>query len=196
MFTARKKIQPSIKGRKVTPFEQQVAQALFDLEANSSELKTELRELHILAAKEVTTADGAKSIVIFVPFTLLKSFHRIQTRLVRELEKKFSGRHVVIVAQRRILRKPGKNNRKSLQKRPRSRTLTAVHDAVLEDVVYPTEIVGKRTRVRLDGSRLLKVYLDRKDQQNTEYKLDTFATVYRKLTGKQVVFQYPPQQQE
>jgi small subunit ribosomal protein S7e len=29
------------------------------------------------------------AIVVFVPFKLLKAFHRIQQRLVRELEKKF-----------------------------------------------------------------------------------------------------------
>ena len=38
-----------------------------------------------------------------------------------------------------------------------SRTLTAVHDAVLQDLVFPAEIVGKRIRVKLDGSRLIKV---------------------------------------
>ena len=39
-----------------------------------------------------------------------------------------------------------------------SRTLTAVHDSILEDLVYPAEIVGRRTRVRLDCTRLIKVY--------------------------------------
>ena len=40
-----------------------------------------------------------------------------------------------------------------------SRTLTAVHDAILEELVYPSEIVGKRTRVKLDGSKLIKVWV-------------------------------------
>jgi len=35
--------------------------------------------------------------------------------------------------------------------------LTAVHDAILEDLVFPSEIVGKRTRVKMDGSRLIIV---------------------------------------
>ena len=77
-------------------------------------------------------------------------------RLTRELEKKFSDRHVVFVAQRRILRKPTRSSRVK-QKRPRSRTLTNVHEKILEDLVFPTEIVGKRTRVNQDGSKLLKV---------------------------------------
>jgi len=41
--------------------------------------------------------------------------------------------------------------------RPRSRTLTTVHDGILEDVVYPAEIVGKRVRYHLDGAKVMKV---------------------------------------
>lgn len=78
--------------------------------------------------------------------------------LTRELEKKFSDRHVVFVAQRRVLPKPTRNSRVG-QKRPRSRTLTSVHDRILEDLVFPSEITGKRTRVSTDGSKLLKVYV-------------------------------------
>jgi small subunit ribosomal protein S7e len=89
-----------------------------------------------------------------VPFRLLKAFHKVQQRLVRELEKKFSGKDVVIVANRRIL--PPSSSGVS-NSRPRSRTLTAVHEAILGDLVYPTEIVGKRIRYRVDGSKLLKV---------------------------------------
>ncbi|PWA59273.1 Zinc finger, RING/FYVE/PHD-type [Artemisia annua] len=74
---------------------------------------------------------------------------------------------------------------------PRSRTLIALHDAMLEDVCHPAEIVGKRVRYRLDGSKIIKIYLDPKARNDTEYKLETFSGVYRKLSGKDVVFEYP-----
>jgi small subunit ribosomal protein S7e len=88
-----------------------------------------------------------------------------------------------------------------------SRTLTHVHDKILEDLVFPTEIVGKRTRVLTDGRKIIKVYvlllenltsrfLDSKDSSSLDYKLDSFSSVYNKLTGKQVVFEFPVQQGE
>ncbi|KAJ3990335.1 40S ribosomal protein S7 [Lentinula detonsa] len=172
-----------------------VAQAIIDLENNVPELKAELRPLQISAAREVDVRGGKKAIVIFVPVPQLKAFHKVQQRLTRELEKKFSDRHVVFVAQRRMLRKPTRNSRVQ-QKRPRSRTLTNVHEKILEDLVFPTEIVGKRTRVAVDGSKLLKVFLDSKDANVLEYKLDSFSSVYRRLTGKDVVFEFPVVAQE
>lgn len=99
-----------------------MAQALFDLEATNNELKADLRDLFINSAKEVDIASGRKAIVIQVPFRLLKAFHKVQQRLVRELEKKFSGKDVVIVANRRIMPKPTTG---AALARPRSRTLTA-----------------------------------------------------------------------
>ncbi|KAI0677475.1 40S ribosomal protein S7 [Trametes maxima] len=172
-----------------------VAQAIIDLENSAPELKAELRPLQISAAREVDVRGGKKAIVIFVPVPQLKAFHKVQQRLTRELEKKFSDRHVVFVAQRRMLRKPTRTSRVQ-QKRPRSRTLTSVHEKILEDLVFPTEIVGKRTRVAVDGSKLLKVFLDSKDATSLEYKLDSFSSVYRRLTGKDVVFEFPVQAQD
>lgn len=62
---------------------------------------------------------GKRAIIIFVPVPQLRAYQKIQIRLVRELEKKFSGRHVVFIAQRRILPKPNRKiKNKQKQKRP------------------------------------------------------------------------------
>merc|ERR1712188_168899 len=183
-FTARKKIMKE-KGISPDVFEESVAQALFDLEATSAELKGDLRDLYIISAKEVDVSGGRKAIIISVPFRLRKGFQKIQERLVRELEKKFSGKHVVIIAHRKIMKPPKSGY--SLA-RPRSRSLTAVHEALLSDVCYPVEIVGKRTRFGADGSKVLKAYLDKKEKSTLEGKLETFSAVYKALTGKDVWF--------
>ena len=96
-----------------------------------------------------------KALAVFVPPPSLAAYRKVQTRLTRELEKKFPDRHVVFLAERRILPKPARKARKQ-QKRPRSRTLTAVHDKILEDLVFPTEIIGKRVRYLVGGNKIQK----------------------------------------
>jgi small subunit ribosomal protein S7e len=95
-----------------------------------------------------------------------------------------------VVAQRKIVPKYSRRAGAGAKPRARKYTLTAVHDAILEDLVYPTEVVGRRLRVKLDG-QVLKVVLDKKEKDTVEHKLDTFATVYKKLTGKNVTFEFP-----
>lgn len=167
-----------------------VAKAIFELQSSSNELAGDLRNLQIYGAREVdlSSGTGRKAIVMVVPIPQLKAWRRIQTRVTRELEKKFSDKQVVIVGFRRIL---ANNAAGAKQQRPRSRTLTAVHEAWLEDMVYPTEIIGKRIRVKTSGARITKVLLDPKDQSVLEGKVEGLSAVYRKLTGKDVVFEFP-----
>jgi len=178
-------------GAPLTEIEELVARVLQELEVDNSDLSAELRDLSICSVKEVE-GGAKKAVVIFVPYHLHKRFLKLQSRLIREFEKKIAGKHVVFIAQRTILSTAFKRQKPG-QIRPRSRTLTSVHNAILEDLVYPTQIVGKRVRVRTDNSKLLKVYLDPKDARDVETKLKTFSSVYKKLTNKTVEFLFPPQ---
>ena len=84
--------------QKPSELESQIAQNLLDLEA-SSDLKMQLRELYITGAREIDIAGGKKAVILFVPVPQLTKFQKIQSKLVKELEKKFNGKHFVIIAQ-------------------------------------------------------------------------------------------------
>ncbi|CAI8491946.1 ribosomal protein S7A [Hanseniaspora opuntiae] len=170
-----------------TELELAVANAFQELE-KYPEFKTELKTLQFKSAREIEVSGGKKAVVVFVPFPSLNAYHRVQIRLSIELEKKLPDHHVIFLAERRILPKPARKSRKE-QKRPRSRTLTSVQDKILDDLVFPTEISGKRVRYAVGGARVQKVFLKNKDSSAIEHKLDSFQAVYKKLTGKDVVFE-------
>jgi len=95
------------------------SQALTDLE-QSTDLKPQLRELQISGARQIAVGTK-KAIIIWVPYPQLKAFQKVQARIVRELEKKFSGKHVVVMAKRTILPKSSKKTvgkKTNTQKRP------------------------------------------------------------------------------
>lgn len=84
------------KGAVTDDFEATVAQALVDLEM-ASDLKADLHDLYIVKASEMDLTGGRKAVVIFVPFKQLKDYHKIQGKLIRELEKKFrSVLHLIV----------------------------------------------------------------------------------------------------
>lgn len=64
-----------------------------------------------------------------------------------------------------------------------------MYDAILDDLVFPAEIVGKRIRVKLDGKQVMKVHLDKTQQTNIEHKVIFFiincVTQFNRLKFKQ-----------
>lgn len=190
MLNARKKILKE-KGAAPSDLEEEVAKALFDIEVTpSSDIKADVRDICISGTQEQEVKNRI-ALIIHFPYRVWKHVRKIHGRLLRELEKKFSKKHVIFIAQRTVLDKNFK--RKGLQVRPRSRTLTAAHESILKDVISPSEIIGKRTRISIDGSKVLKVFLDLKDKdkENVEAKFGTFSAVYKKLTNKEAQFLFP-----
>lgn len=59
-----------------------------------------------------------------------------------------------------------------------------------EDLVFPNEIVGKRICKKLDSSLLIKVHLDKAQQNNMERMVETFSGVHKKIYGKDVNFEF------
>lgn len=122
-----KKLRKSAR-KSATPLEDEVAQAIFDLEVNNKSLKPVLQPLYVNTAKEVPCRNifsyfliifkvdighGKRAVVIFSPLRFLKKFHRIHKQLTAELEKKFSGKQVLVIGQRKITRQ-GKHNKNKI----------------------------------------------------------------------------------
>eukprot|EP01065_Artemidia_motanka_P018986 TRINITY_DN223_c0_g1_i1.p2 TRINITY_DN223_c0_g1~~TRINITY_DN223_c0_g1_i1.p2 ORF type:complete len:200 (+),score=102.23 TRINITY_DN223_c0_g1_i1:64-663(+) len=182
---ALKKLRKSRRGD-ANEVERSIAQHLFDLEVNNKSLKSSLSGLHINSVKALEVSATKTAYVIFFPLRFIRKFHKIQKQLVQELEKKLQGKNVLLVAQRKIARRP-KGGGKKIQ---RSRTMQAVHESYLADICYPADICGRRVRQRVDGSKHLKVYLDTRDKDKVDARLDTFKSAYSQLTGREVNFGY------
>ena len=87
-----------------TPLESKICQLLVDLEASSRDLKPHLRDLGIVSARKINVTQTKKAIVIFVPKLQHQRWQKLQDRLVRELEKKFSDEDVLFIAQRKVMK--------------------------------------------------------------------------------------------
>jgi small subunit ribosomal protein S7e len=68
--------------------------------------------------------------------------------------------------------------------------LTHVYDTLLEDIVYPAVVVGKRVRFPKSKGRLFKVQLDALDRESVEYKLNAIIASYKALTNRELQVEF------
>lgn len=177
------------KGKEPSDLLKQVASELVNIEnATTDDFKSVLTNFQVCGAKEIEGGKGGKKVlIVVVPHSFRLLVKNIHQRLVRELEKKFSEKHVVIVLERKIVSE--KMSALSGKPRKRSQTVAKVHEELLDDVLFPTEIVGKRTKVS-GGKKLVRIYLSSNDQINVQPKLPSFEAAYKALTKKDVKLQY------
>jgi len=190
MASARSKIVKR-GGESPSELDLEVAKALFDIEVSPNcDFKAELKEVVISGADELDVKAGKKAVIVHFPYKSWRVVSKIHGKLLREVEKKMSKRQVLFTADRTMINKNFR--RQGLKVRPRSRTLTSIHEAILDDIVAPHQIGGKRTKVSPDAPKILKVVLDVKEKERdaVQDKLDTFSAAYLKLTNKPVVFAF------
>jgi len=175
----------SAKGSNLSHLEVQVGQALQDIVNHyDGENKKIGSAIKINKVVEIPLGKDKPAILIFVNFRSQRSLlTNLYKKLVTDFEKKLKST-VLIVAARNIESRWIKVNK--TQQRSNSRTLTNVYQEYLNELLLPGSIVSSRTRVRLDGSSVTKITLDKADQHFLEERVPAIRAAYKKLTSREI----------
>ena len=159
------------------------------IQDNNASLKNDLDALKIEGANEITLPDNKKCYLVQVNESSTKNLQNVHTEVVKKLEEHFSV-PVLIVPFRKTIN--GNLYRRYIGKQaPRTKTLTAVYDNLLEDLLYPATIVGKRTRFSKGKNKVFKVMVDPIDKETIEYKTAAISSTYMALTNRELVIDFP-----
>lgn len=175
----------SAKGSNLSHLEVQVGQALQDaVNHYDGENKKTASSIKINKVIEIPLGKDKPAFLIFVNFRSQRLLAtNLYKKLVIDLEKKLKST-VLIVAARIIESRWIKVNR--TQQRSNSRTLTNVYNEYLNELLLPGSIISSRTRVRLDGSSVTKITLDKADQHFLEERVPAIRAAFKKLTSRDI----------
>jgi small subunit ribosomal protein S7e len=157
------------------------------IEDSNPQLKKDLANLKIEQTKEIAVNDK-RCYLVRVNESAVKNLHNVHSEIVQKLEEHFSTPVIIVPLRSKI---DGKLYRKYRgTKVPRDKTLTAIHDTYLEDLLYPATIVGKRVRYPKGSCRVFKVFVDPLDREHVEYKTAAIAACYKSLTFRDLVIEF------
>ena len=168
---------------------QKIVSAAFDkIKDSEKEHKADLEPIKIEHSNEVQMSDDQKCYLIQISTTNLAGFKKVHSLLTKKLEESLSNPVILIPAKKRV---NGKEYRVYVSKKvPRDRTLTAVFDGYLDDILYPATIVGKRIRYPTGKTRTFKVLVDPLDKDVVEYKVPAMVACYRALTNRKLEIEF------
>lgn len=173
----------------VTEIEKNLGNLLVKLQTSENELKAELEKVTIEAASEIVIESGKRCYLVKVACPSIKDLKKVQPLLVKKFEDHFSTPVVIIPSKNKI---DGKVYRKYRgTKVPRDRTLTAVYDGYLDEMIYPATLIGKRIRYPKGQSRLYKIFVDPLDKELIDYKVPSITACYKSLTKRNLQIEYP-----
>ena len=160
------------------------------IQENDQGLKKDLENLKIENANEIAVGDK-RCYLVQVNESSVKSLHNVHSEITKKLEDHFSTPVVIVPFRKKINGKLFRKFRGT--KVPRDKTLSAVYDAYLEDLVHPATIVGKRVRYPKNKSRVFKVHVDPLDKEIVEGKVSAIVACYKALTNRDLVVEFPQQ---
>ena len=165
-----------------------VVEKIKDSEKDHKEIKDALEQIKIEHANEIQINDDRKCVLVLISTPNLVGYKKVHATLTKKLEEQLSNPVVIIPAKKRV---NGKEYRTYVSKKvPRDRTLTAVFDGYLDDILYPATIVGKRIRYPKGKTRVYKVLVDPLDKETIEYKLDAMKACYIALTNRKLDIEF------
>ena len=172
----------------VSEIQKNVSNELEKIKDSEKEHKAELESLKIEHANEVQMDDDQKCFLIQISTQNLAGFKKVHSLLTKKLEEHLSNTVVIIPARKRV---NGKEYRNYISKKvPRDRTLSAVFDGYLDDILYPATIIGKRVRYPVGKTRTFKVLVDPLDKETIEYKLPAMTACYTALTNRKLEIEF------
>lgn len=178
------------KGKQtVTEIEKNLGNLLVKLQTTEKDLKPQLEKIKIENASEIVINDGKRCYLVYVSSPTPKDLKQVHNLLVIKFEEHFSTPVVIIPAKKTI---DGKIYRKYRgTKVPRDRTLTAVYDSYLDDIIYPATLIGKRIRYPKGKGRQFKIFVDPLDKEIINYKVQAITACYKSITNRELQVDFP-----
>merc|ERR1712183_45089 len=177
----------AIGNRQPTDLEREIAKVIYDLAQSSSENREEFRSIYIAGAREFQIGQLGKRdkrvVLIYVPYPSLKSAQKLHYKIVNEIQKRKSIQ-AFITAKRTIQSKWIKVHHS--QTWARSRTLTSVFDAILDDLLVPGNITARRIRHKLNGKLTYKIWVNEENKPYLEDRADAITQIYDSLTHRSI----------
>ena len=171
---------------------EQVSNIIKNLSKASEENTKLLKNAKVTDVKQfvIKTEDkkSLKALVIYLPFPYLKDHKPAVNKIINEVQAK-TGSYAFVVAKRTVISKWSDYK----QKIPKSRTLTDVCDAILEDLLTPGQIIGRRMRVRLNGTHLYKIHVNEESKPYLQDKVETITQIYHALTNRKIAIEFKPE---
>lgn len=160
-----------------------------------NKIKSELNEdkklegISICRASEIQIEQNKHCFLVFLNAPSQAAFKEVHSFLVQKFEEHFSTPVSIIPERKRV--NGNLFRRYQGTKVPRDRTLSAVFDAYLEDLIYPATIIGKRIRFPQGKARQFKVIIDPVDKESIEYKVPSIVVCYKALTNRCLHVEFP-----